>query len=319
MLRTTPRGGSLCCGQIAWNRSNRVELGGRTGALEGPKLRALAGYPCCGRHVGSAASRRAGYVTLATVGRRRYVLHMQPYRRGTTQQEKRAIGYVRVSTTEQARDGVSLDAQRARITAWCAANGYTLAALHADEGLSGKSAANRPGLRAALREACTGKAALLVYSLSRLARSTKDALSISERLAKAGADLVSLSESIDTTTAAGKMVFRMLAVLAEFERDVIAERTRAAMQHKKAKGERVSREAAYGYCLDSNDRVIPDAEEQRTVALVAELRAAGRSLRQIASALDAAGIRPRGGRRWHPQTVARIAAASLASEATAVA
>jgi DNA invertase Pin-like site-specific DNA recombinase len=184
-------------------------------------------------------------------------------------------------------------------------------ALHADEGLSGKSAANRPALRAALNDACAGKAALVVYSLSRLARSTKDALSISERLAKAGADLVSLSESIDTTTAAGKMVFRMLAVLAEFERDVIAERTRAAMQHMKAKGERVSREAAYGYRLDEG-RVIADADEQRAVALVAELRGAGRSLREIAAILDRAGIRSRTGRPWHPQTVARIAAAAAA-------
>lgn len=144
---------------------------------------------------------------------------------------------------------------------------------------------------------------------SRLARSTKDALSISDRLAKAGADLVSLSESIDTTSAAGKMVFRMLAVLAEFERDVIAERTRAAMQHKKAKGERISREAAYGFRLDEG-RVIADADEQRAVALVAELRGAGRSLRSIATALESAGLRPRVGRRWHPQTVARIAAAT---------
>src|SRR5512144_953741 len=189
-----------------------------------------------------------------------------------TRQHKRAIGYVRVSTTDQAREGVSLDAQRARITAWCAANGHDLVALHADEGLSGKSAANRPALRAALVDACTSKAALVVYSLSRLARSTKDALSISERLAKAGADLVSLSERIDTTSAAGKMIFRMLAVLAEFERDVIAERTRTAMQHKKAKGERISREAAYGSRLEEG-RVLADAEEERAVALVAELRA----------------------------------------------
>jgi DNA invertase Pin-like site-specific DNA recombinase len=68
-----------------------------------------------------------------------------------------------------------------------------------------------------LAAACERKAALIVYSLSRLARSTKDAIAISERLAKNGADLVSLSERIDTTTAAGKIVFRMLAVLAEFE------------------------------------------------------------------------------------------------------
>lgn len=156
----------------------------------------------------------------------------------------------------------------------------------------------------------------MVYSLSRLARSTKDALSISERLAKSGADLVSLSESIDTTSAAGKMVFRMLAVLAEFERDVIAERTRAAMQHKKTKGERISREAAYGYRLD-NGRVIADADEQRAVALVAKLHNAGRSLRAIAAALETAGLRPRTGRRWHPQTVARIAAATAGEHTVA--
>ena len=100
--------------------------------------------------------------------------------------EKKAVGYVRVSTTEQAREGVSLDAQRARIAAWCAANGYELMALHADEGVSGKRATNRPALQAALDAACASKGALVVYSLSRLARSTKDALSISDRLGKAG-------------------------------------------------------------------------------------------------------------------------------------
>lgn len=141
--------------------------------------------------------------------------------------------------------------------------------------------------------------------------STKDALSISERLAKAAADLVSLSESIDTTSAAGNMVLRMLAVLAEFERDVIAERTRAAMPHKKAKGERISREAAYGYRIAA-DRVVVNPIEQQVVARVAELHAAGCSLREIAADLDAADIRPRSGGCWHPQTVARIAAAAPA-------
>jgi len=76
----------------------------------------------------------------------------------------------------------------------------------------------------------------VVYSLSRLSRSTKDTLQIAEKLDKAGADLVSLSEQIDTTSASGKMVFRLMAVLNEFERDQISERTSAALQHKKAKG-----------------------------------------------------------------------------------
>src|SRR4051794_2919472 len=111
------------------------------------------------------------------------------------------IGYVRVSTEDQATEGVSLDAQRARIESWCALHGATLRDVHVDAGLSGKRADNRPALRAALDSVCAAKGVLVVYSLSRLARSTKDTLTIAERLERAGADLVSLSEKIDTTSA----------------------------------------------------------------------------------------------------------------------
>ncbi|MEE9311133.1 MAG: recombinase family protein [Planctomycetota bacterium] len=83
-----------------------------------------------------------------------------------------------------------------------------------------------------------------VYSLSRLCRSTKDAINISEQLDKSGADLVSLSERLDTTSASGKMIFRMLAVLSEFERDQISERTKAALAHKKSLGQRVGHRLA---------------------------------------------------------------------------
>ena len=111
-----------------------------------------------------------------------------------------AIGYIRVSTAEQATDGVSLEAQRTRIEAWCNANGYRLATVHTDAGISGKRADNRPAPQRALTLACKRRGtALVVYSLSRLARSTTDAISIAERLEKAGADLVSLSEKIYTT------------------------------------------------------------------------------------------------------------------------
>ena len=109
----------------------------------------------------------------------------------------RAIGYVRVSTSSQAIDGVSLDAQRERIASWCESNGYRLVETFADKGISGKRADNRPGLQRALKAVCAKRgAALVVYSLSRLARSTKDAISIGERLDKAGADLVSLSGAV---------------------------------------------------------------------------------------------------------------------------
>src|SRR5262249_16058650 len=121
-----------------------------------------------------------------------------------------AVGYVRVSTSEQAREGISLEAQRARILAQATAQGLTLGAIHADERISGRRASNRPALEAALKEVCANRGTLIVYSLSRLARSTKDAILIAERLGKAGAQLVLLSESIDTRTAAGKMFYGVL-------------------------------------------------------------------------------------------------------------
>ena len=91
------------------------------------------------------------------------------------------IGYVRVSTDEQAHEGVSMDAQKAKIQAWCDLNGYELGCVHVDAGISGKRADNRPGLQAALASIGNGDA-LVVYSLSRLARSTRDTLDIAESL-----------------------------------------------------------------------------------------------------------------------------------------
>jgi DNA invertase Pin-like site-specific DNA recombinase len=148
------------------------------------------------------------------------------------------IGYVRVSTTDQSDNGVSLEAQEAKVRAYADLNGCEKIVLFSDPGISGKDIKHREGLQAAIKAIEKGDA-LVVYSLSRLSRSTKDTIEIAEVLDKRGADLVSISEKIDTTTAAGKMVFRMLAVLSEFERDMVTERTKMAMSYKKAKGERV--------------------------------------------------------------------------------
>lgn len=224
-----------------------------------------------------------------------------------------AIGYVRVSTEEQATDGVSLAAQRERIAAWGLANGAELVHVYTDAGLSGGRADNRPGLQAALDAACKGKAALVVYSLTRLSRSTRDALAISERLDKAGADLVSLSEKIDTTSAAGKMVFRMLAVLAEFERDQISERTKTAMQHKRTRHEYTGGLAPYGWRL-AGDGVILEANlvEQAIIREAHELHGAGLSLRQIGARLEADYLLPRSGGRWHAKTVRDLLTARAA-------
>ena len=221
----------------------------------------------------------------------------------------RAIGYVRVSTSSQAIDGVSLDAQREKIEAWCALNGYRLVEVFSDRGISGKRANNRPGLQRALKAVCAKRgAALVVYSLSRLVRSTKDAISIGERLDKAGADLVSLSEQIDTTTAAGKMVFRMLAVFSEFERDLVSERTTAAMAVKRANGQRVG-EVPYGHDL-AHDGVtlVPNEAEQEVLAEICDLRRNGATLQTIVNTLAERGIAPKKGRssRWAIPTVQGI-------------
>ena len=215
----------------------------------------------------------------------------------------KAIGYIRVSTQDQAAEGVSLEAQRAKIAAWCAVNDYELVAVFEDAGISGASMDRREGLQAAM--AATGKGmALVAYSISRLARSTRDMLEIADRLERRKADLVSLTEKIDTTSAAGRMLFRMLAVLSEFERDVIAERTRTALSHKKAQGE-VYAPVPFGFeAIEGRLREVK--AEARIVAEVIRLREAGATLAGIADTLNERCIEGKRGGRWYASTISYL-------------
>lgn len=224
-------------------------------------------------------------------------------------QARDAVGYCRVSTADQAQNGVSLQAQQAKIAAWCEMHGYNLLGVFEDAGISG-TRQDRPALTEALKS-CGKGTALIVYSLSRLGRSTRCVLELAEQLERAGADLVSLSENIDSTSAGGRMMFRMLAVLAEFERDVISERTAAALLHKKAKGEFVG-EAPYGKRLAPDGvHLLPHPAEQAVIKRVLRLRTRRLSLRGIAAALTKEGHKPRG-REWHAQTVLNILSANQA-------
>ncbi|MFN9592535.1 MAG: recombinase family protein [Pirellulaceae bacterium] len=217
---------------------------------------------------------------------------------------KPAVAYIRVSTEQQATEGVSLEAQQEKINAWCLLNDYQLVSVHVDAGLSGKRADNRPELQLALDQVTRFGGVLVVYSLSRLARSTKDTIAISERLEKAGADLVSLSEKIDTTTAAGRMVFRMLAVLAEFERDQLSERVTMAMDHKRRKSERISGRIPYGFTLAADGvALVAEPTEQNTLATIRQLRDAGASIRSIVAHLNNNQVPTKGGKPWCVSTV----------------
>jgi site-specific DNA recombinase len=145
-----------------------------------------------------------------------------------------------------------------------------------------------------------------------LARSTKDTIELAEKLAKNGTDLVSLSEKIDTTSAAGKMIFRLLAVMSEFERDQISERTIAALQYKKGLGERVGGPVPYGFALaDDGVRLVPNASEHGLVAAAMEFKSQGLSLRKIAAKLLDLGYLPHG-KEFYPQTIKLILAQASA-------
>jgi site-specific DNA recombinase len=219
-----------------------------------------------------------------------------------------AVGYARVSTASQSEEGISLEAQQHRIQCWCQANGYQLQQVFV-EARSAARADNRPQLQVALSKACQAKAVLVVFSLSRLARSTKDALLISERLDKAGADLVSLSERIDSTSPMGKMVFRLLAAISEFEKDQLVERTRLAMAHLRQLNKRISNLIPLGYDLAPDGQtLIENPAEQKTVKEIMALRQQGLSLVQIARQMEREGVRTKNGAGWYPSTVARILA-----------
>ena len=212
----------------------------------------------------------------------------------------KAIGYIRVSTQGQADDGVSLEAQKAKIEAWCLANDYSLVDMFVDAGISGAAMGNREGLQAAL-DAVGKNVALVAYSMSRLSRSTKDMLEIADQLERRGADLVSLTEKIDTTSAAGKMVFRMLAVLSEFERDLVSERTKAALAHKTANGEKYAC-VPFGF-QEIEGRLEEVEQEARVVAEILSMREQGHTLRAIAEEMNTRGIEGKRGGRWYASTV----------------
>jgi site-specific DNA recombinase len=216
---------------------------------------------------------------------------------------KRAFIYSRVSTVGQT-DGVSPETQVARARAWCVVNASELAGEFSDHGISAKRADNRPGLQAALRTVCASKGVLVVYSLSRLARSVPDAYAIVQRLQKCGADLVSLSESIDTTTAMGRAFFGFVSVLSQLERELIAERTAAALQQLKATG-RPYGEVPYGKRL-VRGALIDAPDETRTLERMRDRRQAGATFGEIAREMNADGVRTKKNESWTSANVRKL-------------
>ena len=214
-----------------------------------------------------------------------------------------AVAYLRCSTSEQT---LGPEAQRAQIEAFAARAGVAVVAWHCDAGVSGGAAlADRPALVAALAELRAVDAGLfLVAKRDRLARDVVVAACIERDVAAAGGRVVSADGAGNGDTPSDALLRGMLDLFASFERQLTRGRTAAALQAKKARGERVGT-VPYGYSADAAGRLTPNAAEQGVIAVIRELRAAGMSLRNIEAELARRGVLSRSGR--HPIALPQIA------------
>jgi site-specific DNA recombinase len=218
----------------------------------------------------------------------------------------KAIGYVRVSTERQADAGVSLEAQAAKIRAMSVVQGVELSEILIDGGESAKSL-KRPGMAKLLSLIDAGGVqTVIVAKLDRLTRSVKDLCELLDRFDRKKVALVSVVESLDTSSAAGRLVLNIMAAVSQWEREAVGERTRDALRHKRANGERVGN-LPYGFRLSSDGRRLePHVTEQAALGEIHRLRRLGLSLRRIAEAMNVAAFRTRRGTKWRLESVARV-------------
>lgn len=221
----------------------------------------------------------------------------------------KVIAYARVSTADQSDNGVSLEAQRAKMEAYAALYDLAVVDTVVDAGESAKSL-NRPGLQRALAALRSGTAeGLVIVKLDRLTRSVADWQALIDGFfgERAGKQLFSVTDAIDTRTAAGRLVLNVLLSVAQWERETTGERTREALRHKIRLGERCGK-VRFGYDLANDGRtLVENVSEQQTIALMCDLRALGYSLRQIADHLTAQDILTKeGGHTWTHTAVSRI-------------
>lgn len=205
----------------------------------------------------------------------------------------RVIGYTRISPNgRESTSGLSLEAQRRKIEAYCEATGATLVAIEEDSLETSKSL-DRPALNSLLERLARGEAdGLVVAKLDRLTRRLPDLLRLVETFEARHWSLASVAETIDTSTAAGRLVVNMLGVIGQWERETIGERTRDALASLKARGVRLGR------------KTVP-----RNASVVSQLqvwRGEGLTFGAIAERANAEALPTLRGGAWYPTTVQRL-------------
>ncbi|MCF7994711.1 MAG: recombinase family protein [Chromatiaceae bacterium] len=220
----------------------------------------------------------------------------------------KTIVYARVSTAMQADEGVSLAAQQQKASAYAGLYDLTIIDTIVDAGVSAKTL-ERPGLQRALAMIENGEAqALLVVKLDRLTRSVGDLGRLIERYFAPGkAELMSVSEQIDTRSANGRLTLNVLMSVSQWEREVIGERTSDAMRHMQAQGHYIGGRAPYGFRL-VDTALVADTLEQQVIEQARELRAGGLSLAKVAAELDKRGFKARNAKRFVSQQIKRMVA-----------
>ncbi len=216
----------------------------------------------------------------------------------------KALGYVRVSTEKQAERGVSLEAQAEKVRAMAVVQGAELADLIVDGGESAKSL-ERPGMiRLLALVDARAVDTVIVAKLDRLTRSVKDLAELLQRFQRRGVALVCVAESLDTASAAGRLVLNIMTAVSQWEREAIGERTRDALNHKRTNGERVGT-VPFGWRLSPDGlHLEADPGEAGILSRIRELKEAGFTTRQIAGELNGQGFSTRRGTAWRFQYVA---------------
>ena len=188
--------------------------------------------------------------------------------------------YSRVSTEEQAREGLSVDAQIDKCKAFCEARDWKIFKIYKDAGYSAGTL-NRPALELLLRDANEKKFnIILVYKIDRFSRKLKDLIMILEELKEKGINFTSVTEQIDTTSAMGEAFFQIIGVFAQLERGMVKERVELAFDRKIKLGEVLYR-APFGYTYQ-NKKLVPDPEDALKIKEIFEMWANGVDYKEIA-------------------------------------
>jgi len=234
-------------------------------------------------------------------------------KRPTDSPNVQAVAYIRVSTNQQAMFGVSLEAQQSRLEAYCGMCGLSLVSTIREEGVSASVAlSDRPGGAQLLALLKQGVGNVVTLKLDRLFRDAEDALRQTRVWDKEGVSLHLVDfggSSLNSSSALGRMMIGLLAGFAEFERNLIAERTTSALAFKK-QHRQVFNHTPFGYRREGNMLVVaPD--EQAIVTQVKAWRAEGATLRSIAARLTQENVPTKTGGRWFPSTVSNLLDSTL--------